>query len=252
MPLRHFSSLIVLMQLCTTAEGLAADIGGTVFVPFVGCPGTGQVGPAAPPSGDPVPPVDVAPAIGAQLAYYKGANGPGVFAPAGWHCRQWYGSNGSIIAVTPAALPDSFPPKRIAGPGVEVMFRFGDTSGRFEVAEISARFFPDTMRDFVRQVRAEQMVPDSEFNLKPYSNDAVKRIDDRMVEFATPPRRAGFGTEGLLQQSDEPITGIVALNPPTEDTGLSVLWVRLRAGQESLSATITGLEAKCLRRPQGC
>jgi hypothetical protein len=248
---RHFSSLFVLMQLCAITEGQATGISRTVFVPFVGCPGDGQVGPVAPPSGDPVP-VDVAPEIGAKLAYYKGASGPGVFAPVGWHCRAWYGSNGSFVAVTPAAPPDSLPAKRIAGPGVELVFRDGATSGRFEVAEISARFFPDTMRDFIQQVRAEELVSDSEFNPKPYANDAVKRIGDRMIEFSTPARQAGFGTQGLLQQSDEPITGIVALNPPTEETSLSVLRVRLRAGQESLSASITGLEAKCLRRPRGC
>jgi hypothetical protein len=196
--------------------------------------------------------VDVAPEIGAQLAYYKGANGPGVFAPVGWHCLAWYGSNGSLVAVTPAAPPDAIPANGIAGPGVELVFRDGDTSGRFEVAKISSRFFPDSMREFIQQVRAEKLMPDSEFNVKPYPNDTVKRISDRMVEFSTPARQAGFGTEGLLQQSDEPIRGIVALNPPTEENSLSVLWVRLLAGQGSLSTSITGLQGQCLRRPTGC
>lgn len=113
-------------------------------MPFVGCPGDGQVGPVALPSGDPVR-VDVAPEIGAQLAYYKGANGPGVLAPVGWHCREWYGSNGSFVAVTPAAPPGAIPANGVAGPGVELVFRYGDASGRFEVAAILARFFPDTM-----------------------------------------------------------------------------------------------------------
>ena len=251
MSLRHFSALIVFMQHFAIAEVQAAGISSTVLVPFVGCPGDGQVGPVDPPSGDPVR-VDVAPEIGAQLAYYKGANGPGAFAPVGWHCREWYGSNGSFIAVTPAAPPDAIPANRIAGPGVELVFRHGDTPGRFEVAEISARFFPDTMREFIQQVRAEKLVPDSKFNVKPYPNDTVKRISGRMVEFSTPARQAGFGTEGLMQQSDEPIRGIVALNPPTEETSLSVLWVRLLAGQESLSTSITGLQAKCLGRSGGC
>ena len=154
--------------------------------------------------------------------------------------------------MTSTAPPDSSPAKHIAGPGVELAFRSGETSGRFEVAEISARLFPDIMRDFIQEVRDEKLVPDSPFNVKPCPSDTVNRISDRIVEFSTPARQAGFGTEGLLQQSDEPIRGIVALNPPTEETGLSVLWVRLQAGQESLSTAITGLQAKCLGRLGGC
>ncbi|HEV7441776.1 MAG TPA: hypothetical protein VGO18_04230 [Steroidobacteraceae bacterium] len=154
--------------------------------------------------------------------------------------------------MTPATPPGAIPANGIAGPGVELVFRYGDASGRFEVAAILDRFFPDTMREFIQQVRAEKLVPDSQFNVKPYQNDTVKRISDRMVEFSTPARQAGFGTDGLLQQSDEPIRGIVALNPPTEETSLSVLWVRLLARQQSLSTSITGLQAKCLRRLGGC
>jgi hypothetical protein len=119
---------------------------------------------------------------------------------------------------------------------------------------VPARELQEQLQRFVHRCNAG--CPARQFSSETHRRPrcGVKRIGDRMVEFATPPRRAGFGTEGILQQSDQQIAGIVALNPATEDTGLSVLWVRLRAGQESLSAAITGLEAKCLRRLQswGC
>src|SRR5437870_7006965 len=57
---------------------------------FVGCPADGQMGPIAPPRGQPqVMSLSQVPA--GAVAYYKGEQAPGVFAPAGWHCRVWYG-----------------------------------------------------------------------------------------------------------------------------------------------------------------
>src|SRR6185437_17145662 len=76
---------------------------------------------------------------------------PGVFAPAGWHCRTWYGSAGAYTVVTPDAPPaNSDLAHTLSGPAVEVEEKSGGTSGRFQVAEVSARFFPDLMRQFIR------------------------------------------------------------------------------------------------------
>ena len=246
MALRRF---VVLAILFSTHVGAASENG--AHVPFVGCPGDGQLGSVAPPSGKPVP-AAIAPNVAAQLAFYKGTYSPGVFAPAGWHCREWYGSNGSFVVVTPVAPPDRLTAQPVPGPGVELVSQNGGTSGRFSVAEIAARFFPDLMRDFIQQVRDEKLLPESKFSPTPYSKDTAKRIGDRMVEFSTPARSAGFGTEGLLTQSGLPIRGIVALNPATEETGISVLRVRLPPGQETLSAAILGIETRCLQKLQGC
>lgn len=251
MYLRRSGFLAVLFQVSALAWPHAAAAASSVRVPFVGCLGSGQLGPAAAPSGKPVS-AAVSPNVGAQLAFYKGAHGQGVFAPVGWYCREWYGSNGYIVAVTPAPPPDHIPPQRVPGPGVELLFRDGETSGRFDVARISARFFPDVMRDFIQEVRDEALEPESSFKPTRYPKDTVKGISKRMLEFSTPGREAGFGTEGLLAQSDEAVRGVVALNAPSEDTGVSVLRVRLPAEQKSLSDAIVEIETHCLGTPEGC
>lgn len=251
MHLRRLGLLTVLLQLSALASPCAAAAGSGVLIPFVGCPGSGQLGPAAAPSGKPVL-AAVSQKVGTQLGFYKGVNGRGVFAPVGWYCREWYGSNGYIVAVTPAPPPDRIPAERIPGPGVELLFRDGETSGRFDVARISARFFPDVMRDFIQGVRDGGLEPESSFKPERYPKDSVKGISKRMIQFSTPAREAGFGTEGLLAESEEPVRGIVALNAPGEDTGVSVLRVRLPEEQKSLSDAIVEIEKHCLETPHAC
>jgi hypothetical protein len=252
MYLRRLGFITILLQLSALAwPYAAAAAGSSVLVPFVGCPGSGQLGPAAAPSGKPVE-AAVSPKVGTQLAFYKGAQGQGVFAPVGWYCREWYGSNGYILAVTPTPLPDHIPAQRVLGSGVELLFRDGETSGRFDVANISARFFPEVMRDFIQGIREEALEPESRFKPRRYPNDTMKRISERMIEFSTPVREEGFGTEGLLKQSDEPVRGVVALNAPSEDTGVSVLRVRLPAELKSLSDAIVEIATHCLAMPQAC
>src|SRR5262245_4913260 len=75
-------------------------------VAFVGCPADGMSGPIAPPRGGGK---DIAldPVFASQLSYYEGGeNGLGVFAPTGWQCRMWYGSSGTDLVITPAAIPE--------------------------------------------------------------------------------------------------------------------------------------------------
>jgi len=248
---RRVVALVALLQLSVIAGAHAAGDENVVTVPFVGCPGDGQVGRVAAPSGKPVL-VAVAPKVGAQLAFYKGFHGRGVFAPAGWQCREWYGSNGYFMIVTPAPPPDRITAQPVAGPGVELLLRDGGTSGRFDVAAVSARFFPDLMRDFIQAVRDEGLEPASNFTPARYPKDTVQRIGERMVEFSTPAREAGFGTEGLLARSDQPVRGIVALHPASEETGMTVLRIRLPARQEALREAIVGIETRCLRTLEGC
>lgn len=244
---RRVAVLVALLQLAVIAGAHAA----TPVVPFVGCPSDGQGGPVAPPSGKAVA-VDAPPNVAAQLAFYKGANGRGVFAPKGWRCREWYGSNGWSVVVTPSGPPASIPANPLPAQGVQLTFRDGGTSGRFDVAEVSARFFPDLMRDFIQQVRAEGFEPESKFTPVPYPKDNATRISERMIAFGTPPRQAGFGTSGLLTPWSEPILGIVALTPASEEIGMTTLFIRVRADQFQLSTAIIGIEARCLQTLDGC
>jgi hypothetical protein len=118
---------VCFLAVCATAAAAPP----TQSVPQVGCPADGQMGPMKPPNAD-TREVTLRPAVAAQLAYYDGAEGPGVFAPRGWHCRQWYGSNGSFVIVTPSPPKDHFPASAIPGSGVMFSLRDGGTSGRFE------------------------------------------------------------------------------------------------------------------------
>jgi hypothetical protein len=250
---KRVSATIIALALGAGALALPSitDAGTSAKVPFVGCPADGQTGPVDAPTQDPVP-VQVDAKTAGQLAYYKGANGAGVFAPRGWHCRQWYGSNGAFVIVTPDVPTDEIPPRSILGPGVELIERNGETSGRFEVAQISARFFPAQMHDFIRQVRDEKLVPDSTFAVKPYPMDSQKTVGDGIVEFSTPASLIGFGTEGGFRPSSAPVEGLVALDPPARDIGLSVLRVRLSTARHALSASIIQIEEKCIQRTDGC
>src|SRR5437899_344523 len=119
-------------------------------VPFVGCPADGQSGPIEAPKGQPKG-ASVGELPARAIAYYKGENAPGVFAPAGWHCRVWYGSSGSSILVTPTPIDTTqlVPPKVVA-PAVEMGLRFAGTSGRFSVASYASRLFPKSARQVYR------------------------------------------------------------------------------------------------------
>ena len=229
---------------------LAAAAPPTQSVPRVGCPADGQMGPMKSPSAD-TREVTLRAAVAAQLAYYDGAAGPGVFAPRGWHCRQWYGSNGSFVIVTPTPPDDHFPASAISGPGVMFSLRDGGTSGRFEVAEVSARFFPKVMQSFIQSVRDERLVPDSDFQVVPFPKDIVKHVTDRLVMFTTPARLKGFGT-GLFLVSDEPIQGLVALSPKSEETALLQFQMRLPPGKKALATALMHLEEQCLRNGTPC
>src|SRR5438093_5022144 len=130
-------------------------------VPFVGCPSDGQAGFIAPPTGQPKPaPLGQLPA--GAIAYYKGDQAPGVFAPAGWHCRVWYGSSGSTLIVTPTPIDTTHFPK-VTGPAVEMSVSYGGTSGRFAVARYASRLFPGFLAGFIQRVKDEHLEPDSEF-----------------------------------------------------------------------------------------
>ena len=234
--------------------GLCAAVafaGADPTIAFVGCPADGQQGPQPPPTGSAVP-VPLDPELATHLAYYKGAFGPGVFAPAGWHCRTWYGSAGAFIVVSPDAPPTNGDlAHSLAGPAVEMGLSSGGTSGRFQVAEVSARFFPDLMREFIRQVREEKLVQDSAFEVQPYPEDVLYPISEKMIEFRTPGERTGFGTEGMAK-SALAINGVVAIADPRGEPALLVLRVRLAGQQHALNAALVSLEEACFRRDQSC
>ncbi len=201
--------------------------GVTVQVPFVGCASDGQMGPLKAPAGKSKA-VAIPAGVAARLAYYKAEDGDGVLAPRGWHCFSTYGSNGSNLFVTPdpidpkAPFSDSW--KGFSGQAIQISYSSGGTSGRFEVAKIIARVFPE-YKAFAENVIAEGIEPASSFPFGPYPTDKLTYRSKSVVEFETPANTAGLGTDSRLQSNASAIDGVAILSGA--DTDLVLLSGRL-------------------------
>lgn len=145
----------------------------------MGCPAIGGADPdpSAAPNGAPKSLPSQPTIRAAGIAFYRAMDGPGVFAPRGWHCRTWHGSNGAFIIVTPTAPPETIPRESVKGQGAMAIESQGGTSGRFDVAEVSARIFPVVMADFIARIKAEGF-PSPDFSkIKPYRVACQKPVD---------------------------------------------------------------------------
>ncbi len=233
------------------APSVAATTAKGEGVPFIGYPADGQTGPIEPPRGEPKV-VALGTAAAEGIAYYKGEQSPGVYAPRGWYCQVWYGSGGSTVVVTPiptgAAL---FPPPAIKSPAVELQVLFGGTSGRFRVATYASRLFPTLAATFIDRVRAEGLVPASQFGRGPYSNDSVRDVASGVAEFTTPANTRGLGTEGNLHPTQDAVRGVAVLDP-SDDWTMSILRVRLGPVAHALESTVLRLNQQCMRGAAGC
>jgi len=219
-------------------------------VPAVGCPANDQMGPARLQTGESMP-APVEQRMAEQIAYYKAERSPGVYAPKGWSCRAWYGSNGSVLVVTPKRIePPYFPLPMITGPAVMIETSDGGTSGRFHVAIVAAQLFPLVGSEFITRVRQEHLISDSSFDVEPHSDDQLRYLSDRFVEYTTPPNRTGLGTDGMFETSDFAVRGLIILNLEDEVNSLTEVRVRLPAGPNSVAAAILQLETSCIQ-PHG-
>jgi hypothetical protein len=208
-------------------------------VPFVGCKSDGQTGSIDAPSGRAKTMAIPAEAV-QRLAYYKAKEGVGVLAPKGWHCFGVYGSSGAALYVSPDRISSAevLSPswKGFAGPVVQISLEYGGTSGRFAVAKTTARAFP-SRKEFVEGVIAEGIEPASSFPYGPYPVDSVTDRGENVVEFSTPARAEGLGTDSRLQKNDSPISGAVLLVGEAPPDLLRVC-VRLPSKNIDLSALI--------------
>lgn len=211
----RLNCLILTIALCVsfTLPAQTKKPVASVSVPFVGCKSDGQQGPQDAPAGT-TKTVRLAPELAQQLAYYKAEEGPGVLAPRGWNCISTYGSNGSTLYIVPGQIDsklvfsDSW--KGLNGPAIQLSLSVGDTSGRFEVAEVIARVFP-AYSSFVRQVIAEGIEPASSFPFGPYPGDKLTYRSNKVVEYKTPPNSDGLGTSSMLLKDASPISGVAIL-----------------------------------------
>lgn len=224
--------------LLLAAAALAAAHAGAAEgaeLPFVGCPSDGQMGPLEAPrrAARPAPPTG---AGTAGLTHYA-SNDLAVLAPPGWHCVGLYGSNGSVLVVTPVRhAPDVLlqPGTTLTGPAIVLVLRHGGTSGRFAVASAIARLFPEH-RAFAEAVAAED--PGFSLPTAAYPADRLSRPAPGEVAFETPPGAVGLGTDGWMAPGPEPVSGLFMLRPEREYE-LVTLRMRLPAAQASLAPAI--------------
>ena len=221
-------------------------------VPAVGCPANDQMGRAKLQTGESMP-APVPQGMTEQLAYYRAEGSPGVYAPRGWSCRAWYGSNGSVLVVTPKRIePPYFPLPVITGPAVMIQSSDGGASGRFHVAIVAAQLFPLVAEEFITRVRQEHLISDSSFDVEPYPDDQLRYLTDRFAEYTTPANRSGLGTAGMFETSNLPVRGLTILNLEAEENGLTEVRIRLPAGLNSVAEAIVQLETACLQLQRGC
>jgi hypothetical protein len=212
--------------------------GVVVQVPFVGCASDGQAGPQQAPTGKSKA-VAIPAEVAQRLAYYKAEYGAGVLAPHGWHCFSTYGSDGSILFVSSdpidpkAPFSDSW--KGFSGQAIEVSISSGGTSGRFEVAKVIERVFPE-YKAFAENVIAEGIEPASSFPFGPYPKDKLTYRSKSIVEYETPANTEGLGTVSRLQANASPIDGVAILSGA--DTDLVLLSARLAEKDRDLIQTI--------------
>jgi len=221
----------------TTVSTAAPSIATTV--PFVGCAQDGQTGPTPAPSGAPKN-VQMTAAAAARLAYYSAAAPNGVLAPRGWSCFGLYGSNGATLYLSPNPIQagdvEATSWAAGAGPAIQVSWLAGDTSGRFQVAQVIARVFP-SQQAFVQSVIGEGVEPASSFPQGPFATDKITNKSSTVVEYETPASTQGLGTSiTALTASADPIDGVAVLTGSTPD--LAFLATRLPAANRDLTSLI--------------
>ncbi len=221
-----------------------------VAVPWIGCKSDGQAGPREAPKGE-IAPVLISGEAAEVLAYYRSSERVGVLAPRGWHCLGVYGSGGEAILVSPDPIERSLSLggwHGFTGPAIVVSRRNGDTSGRFDVAEVIARVFP-AYRAFVQKVASLFFEPMASFPAGPYPADILTYKGNNVVEYTTRANSEGLGTRSWLRKNGNPIDGVAILVGETPD--LLLLSVRLSGDSTGLvRAIVSQVEEEASHRPR--
>ena len=246
----QFALSIALILACSGSSAATPAIQQRVAA--VHCPASDQTGPVNNQTGDSML-APVVQGLAEQLAYYKAAGSPGVYAPKGWSCLAWNGLNGSILVVTPRRMaPPYYPLPVVTGPAVMIQSSDAASSGRFHVAIVAAQLFPLTGSELIARVRQEHLISDSSFDAEPYPADQLRYLSDRFAEYTTPPNRTGLGTDGMFEASNLPIRGLTILHLEADVESLIEVRVRLPPGLSAVSESIMQLEAACVQLPRGC
>ena len=217
-------------------------------VAFTGCRSDGQHGPQEAPRGRKIS-VPIRLTDASKLSYYSSAQDLGVLAPSGWYCFGTYGSSGANLYVSAQPIDSAkiFGGgwEGLTGPAIQISYAYGDTSGRFRVAQVIARVFP-AYKAFASRVMAE-LIPSKTTPFGPFPGDALLYNSKTVVEYKTPARTDGLGTDSMLKKGDRPIEGVAILVERVPD--LILLSVRLPPDLARLtSAVVHQVEREAERR----
>lgn len=223
----------------TLPEAQGRSLMTSAEVPLIGCPKDGQRGLQEPPALPKTARLLVPAGTVQWLAYYTAnpSGRGGVLGPRGWSCRAVSGSNGDALHVMPPEAPADFNDPWL-GPQIIREFSEGGTSGRFAVARIAARVFPQA-RAFTEGVRDEGMDDASAYVFGPWPLDEVHHLAPDVVSYATPAGQNGLGMDGDGPVSPLATRGLVFLiGDPHVEPSVRQLKVRLTGDDAALYPAI--------------
>jgi len=177
------------------------------------------------------------------LAYYRSADGIGLLAPRGWYCEGASGSGGYALFLSPTPLHHGLFSglEGLEGPAIEINHMTSENSGRYDIAEIMARVFPE-YRAFATGVLGGMDLP---FPAGPYPFDTLSYMGKTIIEYNTPAQTEGLGNfHSWLGKNDLPIRGAAMITgyPPNVfgRPDLVLLSVRLPPALAGLIPAIIG------------
>jgi hypothetical protein len=232
----------VILAVCARPSLLAQATGAAaspqvaaVSIPFIGCASSGQIETLEAPQGTSRS-VPISSRDAQALAYYKSADGFGLLAPRGWYCEGSSGSSGDALFLSSNPIHHDLSGWHgLEGPAIEIYHMFGGTSGRYGIAEIMARVFPD-YRAFATRVMEGMDLP---LPTGPYPKDTLTYRGKTIVEYNTPAQMEGLGNfQSWLGKNDLPIRGaaIIIGDPPNGGEGPDLVLLSVR-----FSPALTGL-----------
>ncbi len=199
-------------------------------VPYVGCASDGQLGPQPPPK--PSKPTPRLPASAAsRLAYYASVNNrrAGAARMALLFSVRFKRSE-RLRDARAHRRPNPYPRRGVTlqRRRHRVQLHTGGTSGRFEVAKVSSKFFP-IAHGLVASVAKEEKEIGIPFDLSgnEFRNDQIVSRTDKVVRFITPAGKHGLGTDDRFVPNRSPVAGLAALVFDDGETDLMLLNARL-------------------------
>jgi hypothetical protein len=173
--------------------------------------------------------------IATRLAYYETWNEYGVLAPRGWYCYLWGSNSGGRLIVSPSPVSsDSWRKDGLSGQVVSLHTVFGGGSGRFTVADMILRVFPNYKELTQRAVTEPGWDWDFDWPNGPYPHDRLVYRNPLVVEYETPANTEGLGlNHSALRKNERPVKGVVILHP-TGDIYTTHLAARLESVDDDL------------------